>query len=47
MRVAVAGGTGVVGHHVVEVARRRGHDVVAEALFDFLRTSGLMQAATR
>ena len=28
MRVAVAGGTGVVGHHVVEVARRRGHDVV-------------------
>jgi uncharacterized protein YbjT (DUF2867 family) len=28
MRVAVAGGTGVVGHHVVDVARERGHDVV-------------------
>lgn len=28
MRIAVAGGTGVVGRHVVEVARERGHDVV-------------------
>jgi uncharacterized protein YbjT (DUF2867 family) len=28
MRIAVAGGTGVVGRHVVEVARARGHDVV-------------------
>jgi uncharacterized protein YbjT (DUF2867 family) len=28
MKVAVAGGTGVVGRHVVEVARERGHDVV-------------------
>ena len=28
MRIAVAGGTGVVGHHVVDVARERGHDVV-------------------
>lgn len=28
MRIAVAGGTGVVGRHVVEAARRRGHDVV-------------------
>ena len=28
MRIAVAGGTGTVGHHVVEVARGRGHDVV-------------------
>ena len=28
MRLAVAGGTGVVGHHVVEVARERGYDVV-------------------
>ena len=28
MRLAVAGGTGVVGHHVVEVARERGHEVV-------------------
>jgi uncharacterized protein YbjT (DUF2867 family) len=31
MRLAVAGGTGVVGRHVVEVARRRGHDVVVLA----------------
>jgi uncharacterized protein YbjT (DUF2867 family) len=28
MRIAVAGGTGRVGHHVVEIARRRDHDVV-------------------
>lgn len=28
MRIVVAGGTGVVGRHVVEVARERGHDVV-------------------
>ncbi|KQW47140.1 3-beta hydroxysteroid dehydrogenase [Nocardioides sp. Root1257] len=28
MRIAVAGGTGVVGRHVVEAARERGHDVV-------------------
>ena len=27
MKVAVAGGTGVVGRHVVDVARERGHDV--------------------
>ncbi len=27
MKVAVAGGTGVVGHHVVDVAREHGHDV--------------------
>lgn len=31
MRIAVAGGTGVVGRHVVEVARKRGHDVVVLA----------------
>ena len=31
MRIAVAGGTGVVGRHVVEVARGRGHDVVVLA----------------
>jgi uncharacterized protein YbjT (DUF2867 family) len=31
MRVAVAGGTGVVGRRVVEVARERGHDVVVLA----------------
>lgn len=28
MRIAVAGGTGVVGRRIVEVARERGHDVV-------------------
>ncbi len=28
MRIAVAGGTGTVGTHAVEVARERGHDVV-------------------
>ncbi|MGY1550765.1 SDR family oxidoreductase [Microbacterium sp. A588] len=31
MRIAVAGGTGQVGAHVVEVARLRGHDVVVLA----------------
>ena len=31
MRLAVAGGTGVVGRHVVAVARERGHDVVVLA----------------
>ena len=28
MKIAVAGGTGVLGHHVVEVARHRGHEAV-------------------
>jgi uncharacterized protein YbjT (DUF2867 family) len=28
MKIAVAGATGAVGHHVVDVARERGHDVV-------------------
>ncbi len=28
MRIAVAGGTGAVGRHVVDVARERGHEVV-------------------
>lgn len=28
MKIAVAGGTGVVGRHVVKVARERGHDLV-------------------
>jgi uncharacterized protein YbjT (DUF2867 family) len=31
MRVAVAGGTGVVGRHVVAAARERGHDAVVLA----------------
>lgn len=29
MKMAIAGGTGTVGRHVVEVARERGHDVVS------------------
>lgn len=31
MRIAVAGGTGQVGVHVVDVARERGHDVIVIA----------------
>lgn len=31
MRIAIAGGTGVVGRHVVDVAGERGHDVVVLA----------------
>jgi uncharacterized protein YbjT (DUF2867 family) len=31
MRIAVAGGTGAVGRHVVEVARERGHEVAVLA----------------
>lgn len=31
MRIAVAGGTGVLGRHVVDVARARGHDAVVFA----------------
>ncbi|SFS14989.1 Uncharacterized conserved protein YbjT, contains NAD(P)-binding and DUF2867 domains [Microbacterium sp. cf046] len=31
MRIAVAGGTGQVGRHVVDTARRNGHDVVVLA----------------
>jgi uncharacterized protein YbjT (DUF2867 family) len=31
MKIAVAGGTGAVGRHVVDVARERGHDVVVLA----------------
>ena len=29
VRIAVAGGTGLTGGHVVEIARRRGHEVVS------------------
>ena len=29
MKIAVAGGTGTVGHHVVSIARARGHQVVS------------------
>ena len=31
MRIAVIGGTGVVGHHTVEALRRAGHDIVVVA----------------
>jgi uncharacterized protein YbjT (DUF2867 family) len=47
MRIAVAGGTGTVGRHVVAVARERGHDVVgisrAEGV-DLVNGRGLYQA---
>lgn len=57
MRIAVAGATGVVGHHVTEVVRARGHEVVdttstttqgragAERFFDSV-TSTLLAAET-
>lgn len=47
MRIAVAGGTGVVGHHVVEIARARGHETVIlarSAGIDLLRGEGLATA---
>ncbi len=46
MRIAVAGGTGVVGRHVAEVATQRGHEVVelARSLgVDVLSGSGLAE----
>ncbi len=47
MNIAVAGGTGVVGTHVVEVARERGHDVVVLARstgVDLMTAAGLTEA---
>jgi uncharacterized protein YbjT (DUF2867 family) len=47
MRIAVAGGTGAVGRHVVEVARERGHDVVIlsrSAGVDLMSDTGLTRA---
>lgn len=47
MRIAVAGGTGVVGTHVVETARARGHDVVVLARatgVELLSGAGLPEA---
>lgn len=47
MRMAVAGGTGTVGVHVVEVARERGHEVVVlsrSAGVDLVDGSGLSDA---
>jgi uncharacterized protein YbjT (DUF2867 family) len=49
MKIAVAGGTGVVGHHVVEVAHARGHETVIlarSAGIDLLRGEGLAAALT-
>ncbi|TLM85756.1 SDR family oxidoreductase [Pseudarthrobacter sp. NamE5] len=47
MRIAVAGGTGTVGRHVVELAKERGHEVVslsrAEGV-DLVNGRGLAQA---
>ncbi|MDZ7932795.1 SDR family oxidoreductase [Rhodococcus sp. NPDC076796] len=47
MKLAVAGGTGTVGVHVVEVARERGHEVVVlsrSAGVDLVTGSGLSDA---
>lgn len=47
MKLAVAGGTGTVGAHVVEVAREHGHDVVVlsrSAGVDLVSGSGLSDA---
>lgn len=49
MKIAVAGGTGVVGRHVVEVATAHGHEVVVLARStgtDLLRGDGLEQVLT-
>lgn len=47
MRIAVAGGTGVVGRHVAEAARAAGHDVVVlsrSSGVDVLTGAGLAEA---
>ena len=47
MKIAVAGGTGQVGTHVVTVARERGHDVVVMARgagVDLVEGTGVAQA---
>lgn len=47
MRIAVAGGTGAVGSHIVEVARERGHEAVVlsrSAGVDVVRGTGLDEA---
>jgi uncharacterized protein YbjT (DUF2867 family) len=47
MRIAVAGGTGTVGRHVVAIARERGHDVVSLSRsedVDLVNGRGLSQA---
>ncbi|MET0295880.1 MAG: SDR family oxidoreductase [Microbacterium sp.] len=48
-RIAVAGGTGITGTHVVDVARARGHEVVVLARsrgVDLLSGAGLRTALT-
>ncbi len=49
MKIAVAGGTGVLGQHVVEVARQRNHEVVVltrSAGVDLTRGEGLAERLT-
>ncbi|WP_236077460.1 SDR family oxidoreductase [Rhodococcus sp. P1Y] len=49
MKIAVAGGTGAVGRHVVDVARESGHDVVVLTRsngVDLVSGSGLADALT-
>lgn len=49
MKIAVAGGTGMVGQHVVEVARSRGHEVVVLSRsegVDLVTGDGLATALT-
>lgn len=47
MKIAIAGGTGTVGRHVVDAARKRGHDVAVltrSAGVDLLTGAGLRDA---
>lgn len=47
MRIAVAGGTGTLGHHITDAARTRGHDVVVlarSAGVDLLTATGVEEA---
>ncbi|RYJ07338.1 MAG: SDR family oxidoreductase [Actinomycetales bacterium] len=47
MRIAVAGGTGMVGRHVVQVAQERGHDVLVLSRgegVDLLTAEGLVDS---
>jgi nucleoside-diphosphate-sugar epimerase len=37
LKIAVAGGTGPVGHHVVEVLKSRGHRRCADGAFHWCR----------
>lgn len=49
MKIAVAGGTGTVGVHVVDVARERGHEVVVLSRsegVDLMAGDGLAEALT-